>query len=119
VDAHKHFIPNGIGIDKEPPDKFIGEAVVLDVSTVQNGHGITSSNLEKYISIVKSGDIVFTLYWYVPNCIRTVWKIAIKMNMKRQGVILYIWNLLRGLDCKPRYKMRRNRYIEYRKGGFH
>jgi arylformamidase len=58
VDAHKHFIPNGIGIDKEPPDKFIGEAVVLDVSTVQNGHGITSSNLEKYISIVKSGDIV-------------------------------------------------------------
>lgn len=119
MDAHKHFIPNGIGIDKEPPDKFIGEAVVLDVSTIRNGHGITSSNLEKYISIVKSGDIVFTLYWYVPNCIRTVWKIAIKMNMKRQGVILYIWNLLRGLDCKPRYKMRRNRYIEYRKGGFH
>jgi arylformamidase len=71
----------------EPPDKFIGEAVVLDVSTIRNGHGITSSNLEKYISIVKSGDIVFTLYWYVPNCIRTVWKIAIKMNMKRQGVI--------------------------------
>ena len=57
--SHKHFIPNGIGIDKEPPDKFIGEAVVLDVSTIQNGHGITSSNLEKYISIVKSGDIVF------------------------------------------------------------
>jgi kynurenine formamidase len=42
----------------EPPDKFIGEAVVLDVSTIQNGHRITSSNLEKYISIVKSGDIV-------------------------------------------------------------
>jgi hypothetical protein len=34
-------------------------------------------------------------------------EIAIKMNMKRQGVILYIWNLLRGLDCKQRYKMRR------------
>lgn len=65
----------------EPPDKFIGEAVVLDVSTIQNGHGITSSNLEKDISIVKSGDIV----------------------------LLY----------KPRYKMRRNRCIEYRKGGFH
>jgi len=30
----------------EPPDKFIGEAVVLDVSTIQNGHGITSSNLD-------------------------------------------------------------------------
>jgi arylformamidase len=58
VDAHKHFIPNGIGIDKEPPDKFIGEAVVLDMSTIQNGQGITSSDLEKNVSIVKSGDIV-------------------------------------------------------------
>jgi arylformamidase len=58
VDAHKHFISNGIGVDKEPPDKFIGEAVVLDMSNIQNGQGITSLDLERNASLVKSGDII-------------------------------------------------------------
>jgi arylformamidase len=51
-------MPDGIGIDKEPPDKFIGEAVVLDMPTIQTRQGITSSDLEKCLNIVKSGDII-------------------------------------------------------------
>lgn len=69
VDAHKHFISNGIGIDKEPPDKFIGEAVVLDMSNIQNGQGITSLDLERNTSKVKSGDIFYFIQVQIPNCI--------------------------------------------------
>jgi arylformamidase len=48
VDAEKHFISNGKGIDKEPLDKFIGEAIILDMSAKDIGQGITDVDLNNH-----------------------------------------------------------------------
>jgi len=45
LDAPRHFIRNGIGIDKIPPDRLIGEAYVADLSRKPIGRGITSNDL--------------------------------------------------------------------------
>ena len=45
LDAPRHFIPDGIGIDQIPPDKLIGEAYVADLSRKPIGSGITSNDL--------------------------------------------------------------------------
>jgi arylformamidase len=58
IDAQKHFIANGNGIDKEPLEKFIGEAVILDISNISVGSGITDANLDKYSNIVRANDII-------------------------------------------------------------
>lgn len=58
VDAQKHFIANGNSIDKEPLDKFMGEAVTLDISNINIGDGITGSDLENYSKVVKHRDIL-------------------------------------------------------------
>jgi arylformamidase len=58
VDAQKHFIANGNSIDKEPLDKFMGEAVTLDLSSINIGNGITGSDLENYSKVVKNKDIL-------------------------------------------------------------
>ncbi|MGB8035656.1 MAG: cyclase family protein [Nitrososphaeraceae archaeon] len=58
IDAQKHFIADGNGIDKEPLDKFIGEAVILDISNISVGSGITDANLDKYSNIVRANDII-------------------------------------------------------------
>jgi len=58
VEAQKHFIASGYSIDKEPLDKFMGEAVTLDISNINIGNGITGSDLENYSKIVKNKDIL-------------------------------------------------------------
>ena len=58
VDAQKHFIANGNSIDKEPLDKFMGEAVTLDISNINIGDGIRGSDLENYSKVVKHKDIL-------------------------------------------------------------
>ena len=58
VDAHKHFIPNGIGIDKSLQINLLAKQLCDICPTIQNGRGITSSDLEKNVSIVKSAEIV-------------------------------------------------------------
>jgi arylformamidase len=45
LDAPRHFIQGGIGIDQIPPDKLIGEAYVADLSKKPTGSGITSKDL--------------------------------------------------------------------------
>jgi arylformamidase len=76
VDAQKHFIANGNSIDKEPLDKFMGEAVTLDISNVHIGNGITGSDLENFSKAVKNKDILL-LYtgtsdkWTKDDTIRT------------------------------------------------
>src|SRR2546422_671310 len=45
LDAPRHFIQDGIGIDRIPPDKLIGEAYVADLSRKPIGSGITSQDL--------------------------------------------------------------------------
>ena len=58
VDAPKHFISTGDSVNKIPLDKFIGEAVTLDMSTKSIGQGITNIDLDTYSKIVKAGDII-------------------------------------------------------------
>jgi arylformamidase len=58
VDARKHFFANGIGVDKEPLDNFIGEAIILDLSNVNIGSGITGSDLDKHSEMVECNDIL-------------------------------------------------------------
>ena len=60
LDAPRHFIPDGIGIDQIPPDKLIGEAYVADLSKKPIGSGITSRDLrgELYKKIVKDDIVV-------------------------------------------------------------
>jgi arylformamidase len=55
VDAQSHFLPRGNGIDKEPLDKFVGEAVIIDASD-RPGEGIAAKDLDRYK--VKRNDIV-------------------------------------------------------------
>jgi len=61
VDAPSHFLPKDKSIDEEPLSKFIGEAVVIDLSkckTQHNSFGITDVDLEQYSSIVNPNDIL-------------------------------------------------------------
>jgi arylformamidase len=59
IDAPRHFIPTGVGIDRIPPKKLIGEAYVADLSYRPIGSAITSSNLKsKLESSVRTDDIV-------------------------------------------------------------
>ena len=58
IDAPKHFIKDGIGIDQIPPKKLIGEAYIGDLSTKRMGSGITSNDLRKLGENLKPDDIV-------------------------------------------------------------
>ncbi|HZA71155.1 MAG TPA: cyclase family protein [Nitrososphaeraceae archaeon] len=58
VDAPKHFFTDGNGIDSEPVDKFIGETIILDLSDVIGGKGITDSDLDNYSGVIKRNDIL-------------------------------------------------------------
>jgi arylformamidase len=58
VDAPKHFISTGDSVNKIPLDKFVGEAVILDMSTKSIGEGITNVDLDTYSKVVKAGDII-------------------------------------------------------------
>src|SRR5262249_3574376 len=58
VDAQKHFIANGNSIDREPLDKFIGEAMTLNISNINIGDGVGGSDLENYSKVIKNNDIL-------------------------------------------------------------
>jgi len=47
IDAPRHFIPDGIGVDKIPASKLVGEAYVCDMSSKPIGNGITGPDLRK------------------------------------------------------------------------
>jgi arylformamidase len=69
VDSQKHFITNGVGIEKECLSKFIGEAVVMDFSNKTRGDEITSYDLDNYSSLIVPNDIILLYtgtsdYWY-------------------------------------------------------
>jgi kynurenine formamidase len=69
IDAQKHFISDGIGIDKEPLKKFIGQAHVIDLSNKLVSEGIINSDLEKYSEILKENDILL-IYTDIDNKIQ-------------------------------------------------
>jgi arylformamidase len=58
IDAPKHFISNAEGIDKVPLDKFVGEAIILDMSRKSIGQGITDIDLNIHKEMVKVNDII-------------------------------------------------------------
>lgn len=47
LDAPRHFIQDGIGIDRIPPSKLVGEAYVADLSNKPIGSEITAQDLRK------------------------------------------------------------------------
>jgi arylformamidase len=67
VDAPKHFISNGDSVNEIPLDKFMGEAVTLDMSTKSIGQGITNVDLDTYSKIVNGGDIIL-IYTGTSDC---------------------------------------------------
>lgn len=58
IDAPAHFFKEGLTIDKVPLEKFIGEAVVIDMMHKQPSEGVTAKDLEKAAVKVNKGDIV-------------------------------------------------------------
>ena len=62
LDAPRHFIRNGIGIDKIPPHRLIGEAYVADLSEKPIGSGITSKDLRRKLEGKIARDDIVILY---------------------------------------------------------
>jgi arylformamidase len=58
VDAPIHFFADGNGVDKEPLNKFIGEALIMDFSYMVGDRGITNTDLDSHSIVVKKNDIV-------------------------------------------------------------
>jgi arylformamidase len=62
IDAPRHFIPNGIGVDQIPASKLIGEAYVADVSSKPAGSGITAQDLRKTLEKSVTPDDIIVVY---------------------------------------------------------
>lgn len=61
IDAPRHFIPDGIGVDQISPSKLVGEAYVTDISSKPIGSGITGQDLHKNLEgRIAEDDIVIT-----------------------------------------------------------
>ena len=72
VDAPRHFIADAEAIDQVTLGKFMGEAIIIDLSKKGVGHGITYHDLEPYSGEVIEDDIVLIFtgtseYWYDTN----------------------------------------------------
>ncbi|MFD1708019.1 cyclase family protein [Siminovitchia sediminis] len=67
VDAQKHFFPEGHSIETYPPEKFMGEAIYLDVSQRDIEKPISSKDLEtalkKTDERLKENDILILKAW--------------------------------------------------------
>jgi arylformamidase len=59
TDAPIHFVRGGIGVDQIPVDKLIGEAIVVDLSQMPIGSGVTASDLRSRLEgTIRDDDIV-------------------------------------------------------------
>jgi arylformamidase len=58
LDAPKHFIQNGIGIDQIPPEKLIGESYIADFSRKPIGSSISADDLRDIDRSIAPDDIV-------------------------------------------------------------
>jgi len=59
IDAPRHFIPDGIGVDQISPGKLVGEAYVTDMTSKPIGSGITGRDLRENLEgRVAEDDIV-------------------------------------------------------------
>ncbi len=62
MDAPRHFIRDGIGIDQIPPSKLVGEAYVADLSSKPIGTGITADDFRKVLKGNVSEDDIVVIY---------------------------------------------------------
>ena len=62
IDAPRHFIPDGIGVDRIPPNKLVGEAYVCDMSSKPIGSGITDLDLQKNLEGKLAKDDIVICY---------------------------------------------------------
>ena len=62
LDAPRHFIRGGIGIDSIPPDRLIGEGYVADLSKKPIGSGITSQDLRRELDGKVVKDDILVVY---------------------------------------------------------
>ena len=62
LDAPRHFIQDGIGIDRIPPDKLVGEAYVANLSRKPIGSGITSEDLKPELEEKIVRDDIVVIY---------------------------------------------------------
>jgi arylformamidase len=62
VDAPRHFIPNGIGVDQIPTHKLFGEAYVTDMSGKPIGSGITDQDLREALEGRVAEDDIVVIY---------------------------------------------------------
>ena len=62
IDAPRHFIPDGIGVDRIPPNKLVGEAYVCDMSSKPIGSGITDLDLHKNLEGKVAEDDIVVCY---------------------------------------------------------
>jgi len=58
VDAPLHFLPDGLSMEKVPLEKFMGEAVVVNLSHLGESDGVTAQDLERKGDDIKPNDIV-------------------------------------------------------------
>lgn len=62
IDAPRHFIPNGIGVDRIPTSKLIGEAYVADLSSKPIGSGVTAQDLSENLEGKIAEDDIVIVY---------------------------------------------------------
>jgi kynurenine formamidase len=62
IDAPRHFIPNGIGVDQIPASKLLGEAYICDMSSKPIGSGITGLDLQKNLEGKVAEDDIVVFY---------------------------------------------------------
>jgi arylformamidase len=62
IDAPRHFIPHGIGIDQISPKKLIGEAYVTDMSSKPIGSAVTRQDLRDNLEGHVAEDDIVVIY---------------------------------------------------------
>jgi arylformamidase len=62
IDAPRHFIQGGIGVDQIPPSRLVGEAYVADMSSKPIGSGITGLDLRKNLEGRVTEDDIVVIY---------------------------------------------------------
>lgn len=56
IDAPRHFVQGGAGIDSIPASSFVGDAVAIDVSYRDLGSSVTREDVERHRSLIRKGD---------------------------------------------------------------
>jgi arylformamidase len=62
IDAPRHFIPDGIGVDQILPSKLVGEAYVTDMSSKPIGSGVTAQDLRENLEGKIAEDDIIVCY---------------------------------------------------------